>query len=123
MKLLTGPAAKSGSRRALMMLAAGGARDGRAVGDGRPAGDRRRSRRRRSIGARGEAPQQSQQFAFVPRKVASVVTNLFGGHSWYVAPPPPPPVVYGTAPPSAPPLPSRCSAATRRRVVRRCTSW
>ena len=104
MKLVSGPAAKSGSRRALLILAAGGRGDGHVVGAGRSA-----SNREDSDGGAGDfsgrGPQQGQQFAFVPRKVASVVTNLFGGHSWFVAPPPPPMVVREPPAPSAPPLP------------------
>lgn len=108
MKLLTGPASKSGSRRALLMLAAGGALTALlwALADP-PATEAVAASERGTSASRGESAEQIQQFAFVPRKVANVVTNLFGGHSWYVAPPPPPPVVYVAPAPTAPPLPFR----------------
>jgi hypothetical protein len=47
----------------------------------------------------------SSTYAFVPRKAAGSVANLFSDHSWYVAPPAPPVVYRPPPPPSAPPLP------------------
>lgn len=104
MKLLSGPAAKSGSRRALLMLAAGGAVTAILWALADPPATVAMAVPERAT-SRGDGSQQGQQFAFLPRKVANVVTNLFGGHSWYVAPPPPPPVVQEPPAPSAPPLP------------------
>ncbi|MGH8135179.1 MAG: secretion system X translation initiation factor [Steroidobacteraceae bacterium] len=107
MKLLNGPAAKSGSRKALLMLAAGGAVTALLWALADPPATEAVAVVEQAA-ARGEGPKQAQQFAFVPRKVASIVTNLFGGHSWYVAPPPPPPAEPSPPPPpSAPPLPFR----------------
>ncbi len=104
MKQLSGPVAKSGSRRALLMLAAGGAVTAILWALADPPATVAIAVAERGT-SRGDGPQQEQPFAFVPRKVASAATNLFGGHSWYVAPPPPPMVVREPPPPSAPPLP------------------
>ena len=104
MKLLSGPAAKSGSRRALLMLAAGGAVTAILWALADPPATMEIAVAEQAA-PRDEDPQQGRRFAFVPRKAASVVINLFGGHSWYVAPPPPPPVVYQPPAPTAPPLP------------------
>jgi hypothetical protein len=104
MKQLSGPAAKSGSRRALLMLAAGGAATAILWALADPPATVAITVAERAT-SRGDGPQQAQPFAFVPRKVASAAINLFGDHSWYVAPPPPPMVVREPPPPSAPPLP------------------
>jgi hypothetical protein len=104
MKLLSGPAARPGSRRALLMLAAGSAVTAILwlLADPPATAELAAAERPTSQVA---GTQHGRQFAFVPRKAVNVVTNLFGGHSWHVAPPPPPPVVREPPAPTAPPLP------------------
>ena len=108
MKLLTGPDAAGGNRRAVLMLAGGAVLtavlwllsdppEGDVVEAAVP------SLRQ---AAAASMPAAAEQVGFATRKVASVSTDLFRSHSWYVPPPPPPPVKAAPPPaPTAPPLP------------------
>lgn len=108
MKLLSGPEAVTGNRRAMLMLAGGtaliallwGLSDPPATEVVEPAAAARRA------GPAGQAPTSSPDVGFATRKVASVSTDLFRSHSWYVPPPPPPKAKAAPPPaPTAPPLP------------------
>lgn len=105
MRLLSGSSEKAGSKRALLMLAAGGAATAVLwTMSGAPVVDAVEVANQPPVP--GNGTQQAEQPGFLPRTVASVTNNLFGGHSWYVAPPAPPPAVQGPPPaPTAPPLP------------------
>jgi hypothetical protein len=104
MKLLTGSAGTQGKARALKMLAGGGVLVAALwlMSDPPPVDVELAAGREPS--SDDAAPARAAP-AFVPRKVAASVTNLFSGHSWFVAPPPPPVVEVAPPPPSAPPLP------------------
>jgi hypothetical protein len=108
MKLLTGPASASGNRRAFLLLAGGAAlaatlwvlSEPPAPEVVEPVAAAQRT------SPRGDASHAAAPIGFATRKIASVSTDLFGSHSWYVPPPPPPAApVRAPPPPTAPTLP------------------
>lgn len=104
MRLLPGSAGNPGHARALRILAIGGTVLAVLWALSGPAPDDEATVEATAPAADSARP-PPRTLAFVPRKVADSVANLFSGHSWYVPPPPPPVVRRAPPPPSAPPLP------------------
>jgi len=104
MRVLPGSAGKPGPARAFKLLAVGAVVLGVLWVLSGPAPDDEAAAETMAP-ATDRTPPPPRSLAFVPRKVADGVANLFSGHSWYVPPPPPPVVQRAPPPPSAPPLP------------------
>jgi hypothetical protein len=105
MKLLSPPAEAAGTRRALLMLVGGGLLTAVLWLTSDPPPEEAPVVANRPGDRAATLQAEPSPLGFTARKVASVSTDLFGRHSWYV-PPPPPPRTAGPSRPVAPTAPS-----------------